>query len=43
MKKISGKIMLVIAALTFASCGKKGSMSYPGGQEKPEFDRVFDE
>ncbi len=38
------RFFLILLTLIFiGSCGKKGSLEYPGKREKPNFDGVSDE
>ncbi len=32
-----------MSLLALTSCGKKGPLTYPEGQERPKFDKVTDE
>ncbi len=35
-------LLLIFLSFSLANCGKKGQMEYPGGQKKPDFNKVMD-
>lgn len=41
LKKIFSLILFSLFTLT--SCGKQDALEYPGGQQRPKFDKVSDE
>ena len=42
MRCILKLTILVILCVSINSCGRRGKMQYPGGQEMPTFERVID-
>lgn len=36
------KLIFLLVIMALFSCGKRGGIEYPGGQDIPKFDRVFD-